>query len=140
MVVNGTVIKNMLTSPFASCNVKFHFLSGVFVITHIQSCRNGAGYCILGFSCDVDKVNLKTGVDVIDVFLWKKWKNLSFEDFFLPLVNFRGILTNWVKSKKNLAFWTNLGILRKFLSTMQLKFVFFVFLPEFFYNIYSWLV
>jgi len=29
--------------------------SGVFVITHIQSCRNGAGYCILGFSCEVDK-------------------------------------------------------------------------------------
>jgi hypothetical protein len=28
---------------------------GVFVITHIQSCRNGAGYCILGYSCDVDK-------------------------------------------------------------------------------------
>jgi len=32
----------------------FYFL-GVFVITHIQSCRNGAGYCILGYSCDVDK-------------------------------------------------------------------------------------
>ncbi len=29
--------------------------SGVFVITHIQSCRSGAGYCILGYSCDVDK-------------------------------------------------------------------------------------
>jgi hypothetical protein len=28
---------------------------GVFVITHIQSCRNGAGYCILGYSCEVDK-------------------------------------------------------------------------------------
>lgn len=28
---------------------------GVFVITHISTCRNGAGYCILGFSCEVDK-------------------------------------------------------------------------------------
>ena len=28
---------------------------GVFVITHIDSCRNGAGYCILGFTCEVDK-------------------------------------------------------------------------------------
>ena len=27
----------------------------MFVITHIQSCRNGAGYCILGYSCEVDK-------------------------------------------------------------------------------------
>nr|XP_040564298.1 uncharacterized protein LOC121114404 [Lepeophtheirus salmonis] len=27
---------------------------GVFVITHIRSCRNGAGYCILGFSCEID--------------------------------------------------------------------------------------
>ena len=25
------------------------------MITHISSCRNGAGYCILGFSCEVDK-------------------------------------------------------------------------------------
>ena len=31
------------------------FVTGVFVITHISSCRNGAGYCILGFSCEVDK-------------------------------------------------------------------------------------
>ena len=30
-------------------------ISGVFVITHIDSCRNGAGYCILGYSCEVDK-------------------------------------------------------------------------------------
>ena len=29
--------------------------TGVFVITHISTCRNGAGYCILGFSCEVDK-------------------------------------------------------------------------------------
>lgn len=28
---------------------------GVFVITHIDSCRNGAGYCILGYTCSVDK-------------------------------------------------------------------------------------
>eukprot|EP00096_Caligus_rogercresseyi_P003671 TRINITY_DN1706_c0_g1_i1.p1 TRINITY_DN1706_c0_g1~~TRINITY_DN1706_c0_g1_i1.p1 ORF type:complete len:557 (-),score=102.64 TRINITY_DN1706_c0_g1_i1:59-1729(-) len=27
---------------------------GVFVITHIQSCRKGSGYCILGFSCEID--------------------------------------------------------------------------------------
>jgi len=27
---------------------------GVFVITHIRSCRNGAGYCILGIKCSVD--------------------------------------------------------------------------------------
>jgi len=27
---------------------------GVFVITHIRSCRNGAGYCILGIDCTVD--------------------------------------------------------------------------------------
>lgn len=27
---------------------------GVFVITHIRSCRNGAGYCILGIKCNVD--------------------------------------------------------------------------------------
>ena len=27
----------------------------MFVITHIDSCRNGAGYCILGYSCEVDK-------------------------------------------------------------------------------------
>jgi len=27
---------------------------GVFVITHIRSCRNGAGYCILGHACNVD--------------------------------------------------------------------------------------
>merc|ERR1719510_1352157 len=32
---------------------------GVFVITHISSCRNGAGYCILGFSCEVDKDFIK---------------------------------------------------------------------------------
>ena len=25
------------------------------MITHIDSCRNGAGYCILGYSCEVDK-------------------------------------------------------------------------------------
>ena len=28
---------------------------GVFVITHIDSCRNGGGYCILGYTCEVDK-------------------------------------------------------------------------------------
>merc|ERR1711973_1007008 len=27
---------------------------GVFVITHIRSCRNGAGYCILGVDCSID--------------------------------------------------------------------------------------
>lgn len=32
---------------------------GVFVITHIRTCRNGAGYCILGFSCEVDKDFIK---------------------------------------------------------------------------------
>ena len=35
-----------------------HF-PGVFVITHIRTCRNGAGYCILGFSCEVDKDFIK---------------------------------------------------------------------------------
>ena len=25
------------------------------MITHIDSCRNGAGYCILGYTCEVDK-------------------------------------------------------------------------------------
>lgn len=35
------------------------YFSGVFVITHIRTCRNGAGYCILGFSCEVDKDFIK---------------------------------------------------------------------------------
>ena len=34
--------------------LKFCFL-GVFVITHISTCRNGTGYCVLGFSCEVDE-------------------------------------------------------------------------------------
>ena len=29
--------------------------SGVFVITHVDTCRGGAGYCILGFTCEIDK-------------------------------------------------------------------------------------
>ncbi len=28
---------------------------GVFVLTHVGSCRKGKGYCVLGFSCGVDK-------------------------------------------------------------------------------------
>ncbi len=28
---------------------------GVFVLTHVGSCRRGKGYCVLGFSCGVDK-------------------------------------------------------------------------------------
>ena len=46
------------TYSFLQCTYlqffQFYFL-GVFVITHISTCRNGAGYCILGFSCEVDK-------------------------------------------------------------------------------------
>ena len=28
---------------------------GVFVLTHVGSCRSGRGYCVLGFNCAVDK-------------------------------------------------------------------------------------
>jgi len=33
--------------------------SGVFVITHIQSCRQGTGYCVLGSDCTVDSDFIK---------------------------------------------------------------------------------
>ena len=28
---------------------------GVFVLTHVGSCRSGKGYCVLGYNCEVDK-------------------------------------------------------------------------------------
>jgi len=28
---------------------------GVFVLTHVNSCRRGRGYCVLGFNCAVDR-------------------------------------------------------------------------------------
>lgn len=37
----------------SQCILSLSF-SGVFVITHIDTCRKGAGYCILGYSCSVD--------------------------------------------------------------------------------------
>jgi len=33
--------------------------SGVFVITHIKSCRLGSGYCVLGSDCTVDSDFIK---------------------------------------------------------------------------------